>query len=461
MDDFCTAYNNRGDLGFWKIAIFGWIVCLFSWTAQADIVTLKDGTTLRCQVVESDPSSPTNAQYLAVRIGQSVIWINRSAIDRVEEAPAQEPISPEIEELVERLMKEGVMVPTIDAETEDVSPLERSREKEIAVSAKEIRGWAYLYENEKAKEDGVRTMVNAGDAVPAGYYLAASPNTRMTLEMPDIGLIGVEAGTQIRIDEASQNRSRRSYSVSFRIDSGRCWLNIQSKERVILTVNSIHGVVPKNAIFYVETREKTGAIDVTYIRGEGDLQFSRNRRIEAPYPISPGQVLRVDPGINRLPVETEFGTPALQEKINEWGDWRPEPLATELTTAIPPFETFPFFRALPALHPYKLTIDSSLLMPPETRSMGKILAIYREALERYKFDTGRYPSYDHGLEALIQSFEAPGWKGPYIGLDLPRRDAWGNPYVYDLYTVKGRKIPDVRSMGQNGQDDKGLGDDIR
>ncbi|MGC9329454.1 MAG: type II secretion system protein GspG [Candidatus Hinthialibacter sp.] len=100
-------------------------------------------------------------------------------------------------------------------------------------------------------------------------------------------------------------------------------------------------------------------------------------------------------------------------------------------------------------------------MPPETRSLGTILSIYRQALEQYKFDTGRYPSHDHGLEALIQSFDVPGWDGPYVGLDLPRRDAWGNPYVYDLYTIKGRQHPDVRSMGPNGQDDKGLGDDIR
>ncbi|MGC9329455.1 MAG: hypothetical protein ACP5I1_17605, partial [Candidatus Hinthialibacter sp.] len=330
------AYNQGCGSAVWKVVFLAWAACLFSWTAQADIVTLKDGTTLRCQVVDSDSSIPANSQYLAVRIGQSVIWIDRSAIDRVDETPEQEPISPEIEALVDRLMKEGVMVPTAESKPED-DFIEQRREQEITVSVKEIRGWAYLYENEKAKEDGARTMVNPGDAVPVRHYLAASPNTRMTLEIPDIGLIGLEAGAQIRIDEASQNRSRRSYDLGFRIDSGRCWLDVQSKERVILTLNSVHGVVPKNAAFYVNTQEKTGAINVTYLRGEGDLQFSRNRRIESPYLISPGQVLKVDPGINRLPVETEFGTPALLKKIKEWADWRPEPLVAQVEIVIPPF----------------------------------------------------------------------------------------------------------------------------
>jgi general secretion pathway protein G len=70
------------------------------------------------------------------------------------------------------------------------------------------------------------------------------------------------------------------------------------------------------------------------------------------------------------------------------------------------------------------------------------------ALSTFEVDTGRFPSSDEGLGALLT---APGnvganWHGPYV--QHPPKDPWGQPYVYvypgqhnpqgfDLYTTKG------------------------
>lgn len=51
-------------------------------------------------------------------------------------------------------------------------------------------------------------------------------------------------------------------------------------------------------------------------------------------------------------------------------------------------------------------------------------------LEYYRLDTGRYPTEQEGLRALV---ERPAgvdrWNGPYIEGGLPE-DPWGHPYVY-------------------------------
>lgn len=459
MNQFSFSSGSRLSLGVWLLLAVFLFAGFGSFDAAADIVTLKDGTTLRCQMVDPSLTTGGDSRFLPIRIGQSVIWLNRTAVERIESSPVQEPLTPEIDALVKRLLDEGVLVTASEeSETNEESPT--LQDQEIGVRVKEIRGWAYAYENEKAREDGVRTALLVQTPIPIRSILVVSPNTRLTLDIPGIGEMGLEAGSEMRFDTVSRNRSRRSYALSLRIDKGRCWLRIRSQDRVILSLNSVR-CIPQNNLLFIQWTGKVGAIDITYLKGDTDLKFSRNRATEAPYIVNQGQVLHVDPGVNRLPVENASSASDLQERIDSWAEWQPEPLAIELGRIIPPLVTFPSFRALPALHPYRLTIDSSLLMPPETRSLGEILDTYRQALERYRLETGRYPTFDHGLEALWKNFDVPGWKGPYVPLDLPRRDPWNNPFVYDLYTVKGRTYPDVRSNGQNGKDDKGLGDDIR
>lgn len=52
------------------------------------------------------------------------------------------------------------------------------------------------------------------------------------------------------------------------------------------------------------------------------------------------------------------------------------------------------------------------------------------ALDAYRLDTGRYPSSEQGLAALVQRpSDEPKWNGPYLQKAVPP-DPWGQPYVY-------------------------------
>lgn len=87
------------------------------------------------------------------------------------------------------------------------------------------------------------------------------------------------------------------------------------------------------------------------------------------------------------------------------------------------------------------------------------VAALAEALGRYKFHCGVYPSAEEGLEALVlkQSRHA-GWVGPYISSPnyaptlLP--DPWKRPYVYEPTNDP----PTVLSLGPDGV--RGTADDI-
>lgn len=72
-----------------------------------------------------------------------------------------------------------------------------------------------------------------------------------------------------------------------------------------------------------------------------------------------------------------------------------------------------------------------------------------KALDQYRLDTGRYPTAEQGLNALMtKPANEPKWNGPYLRKSLPV-DPWGNPF---LYKIPGQRSEfDIISYGKDGQ----------
>lgn len=71
-----------------------------------------------------------------------------------------------------------------------------------------------------------------------------------------------------------------------------------------------------------------------------------------------------------------------------------------------------------------------------------------KALDQYRLDTGRYPSNEMGLAALLQRPQnEPKWSGPYLRKEVPL-DPWGKPYAYRMPGEKGDF--DLISYGKDG-----------
>jgi len=71
------------------------------------------------------------------------------------------------------------------------------------------------------------------------------------------------------------------------------------------------------------------------------------------------------------------------------------------------------------------------------REMDALMA----ALERFREDTGRFPTEEEGLVALVQDPGIEGWSGAYVNVIHP--DPWRTPYRY----TRTEQGPEVRSAG--------------
>lgn len=60
------------------------------------------------------------------------------------------------------------------------------------------------------------------------------------------------------------------------------------------------------------------------------------------------------------------------------------------------------------------------------------------AIEVFYLDTGRYPTSDEGLGALVQRpGTGTGWNGPYLRSASLPRDPWGGQFGYAAPTADG------------------------
>jgi general secretion pathway protein G len=71
-----------------------------------------------------------------------------------------------------------------------------------------------------------------------------------------------------------------------------------------------------------------------------------------------------------------------------------------------------------------------------------------KALDQYRFDVGRYPTNEQGLNALVvQPAGVPRWQGPYLKKGVPM-DPWGKPYGYKIPGEHGEY--DLYTYGRDG-----------
>jgi general secretion pathway protein G len=78
------------------------------------------------------------------------------------------------------------------------------------------------------------------------------------------------------------------------------------------------------------------------------------------------------------------------------------------------------------------------------------MANLKGAVQLFYIDTGRYPTTDEGLSALITApSDVAGWKGPYLDGDADLADPWGRAFTY---AAPGTSGPfSLSTLGRDGQ----------
>ena len=106
-----------------------------------------------------------------------------------------------------------------------------------------------------------------------------------------------------------------------------------------------------------------------------------------------------------------------------------------------------------------------------TKAKSTISAL-ETAIAMYNGDLGEYPKSDNAnlVQALSEDPGSTAWQGPYMEFKQDElsngelMDPWGKPYVYT--SINGGSPEhrqhsfDLYSLGPNGKDDGGTGDDI-
>ncbi len=83
-----------------------------------------------------------------------------------------------------------------------------------------------------------------------------------------------------------------------------------------------------------------------------------------------------------------------------------------------------------------------------------IMANISSALDMYEIDSGRYPTTEQNLTALVSEPSAAPvptrWKGPYLKKKKIPVDPWGRNYVYVSPGVHNTDSYDLSSLGPDG-----------
>ncbi|MDD4102402.1 MAG: type II secretion system protein GspG [Kiritimatiellae bacterium] len=94
--------------------------------------------------------------------------------------------------------------------------------------------------------------------------------------------------------------------------------------------------------------------------------------------------------------------------------------------------------------------------PPHIVAMRHV-DVLAEALGRFCFHVGSYPTSEQGLLALARRpVGVPAWNGPYI--NQLRDDPWGTPFFYEPPREAAGALPTLLSCGPDGL--RGTADDI-
>lgn len=73
------------------------------------------------------------------------------------------------------------------------------------------------------------------------------------------------------------------------------------------------------------------------------------------------------------------------------------------------------------------------------------------SLDLFKLETGRYPTSQEGLQALVQAPSGlPGWNGPYLKKKTVPKDPFGNEYHYVSPGQHG--LYDLSSLGADNKE---------
>lgn len=436
------------------LAVIVLTVWTFSAPSGADVVTLRDGTILDCKILEQRTIEGTRFDEIEVS-GSRLLLRSEWVTKRSKEETTPVPTSGR--DVLAELLRQGKILPSIRSQ---LGLKQNAPQTNVATDLQvgEIRGWGYGVVIVQGR--AVRgAALSVSDVIPDGGGVDVMANSRVRLDLPKVASLCLSPGAQVVVEESRFDQEVFNYRLSLQVD--RQFLVLKTHK---LPAPRKLKLITEGVYFY----SREGSVGIVR-DDEGRLRLYP---LDKPITLStsltaPGRHERIEPG--QVYIATGTGTGSVEKTdaaglvafMAEWDAWQPEDLALQWKIPLPALPIGDAWPTEPLVLPSEIEIITDLAVPFPQETMGESMQAWREGLDAFRKDVGRYPTEEEGLAALRGNPGVEGWNGPYADDTLSNQDIWGNEFVYARIKNGETVYPDVRSKGADGRDDRGLDDDLR
>jgi len=316
--------------------------------------------------------------------------------------------------------------------------------------------------NEIGKDKMLRLA--KGHRIYSGEEVQTRANCRIRLRMADRFLLGLEEGTQMQIREIEVDPERNRFSVEFELIRGAAWVDappeLSARGPIKVDGDGLRFELAEG-LFQFEQLEN-GDLMLSHFRGPAAQveHVSKGQSVDLP---SDSRLL-FSAGMLKGTEELEPMRSPIDEpdKWLEFTDWQPLEFDLPVQFTLvgrPKMQPRP---VVPILGMASAKFVFQDLQPIVVTGLAPLLQAYRRGIKLFKDDVGRLPTVEEGLKALREAPEGvETWNGPYLSEDVPEADPWGHSLQYSHIETPTSKLVNLYSIGENGVDEDGLGDDLR
>jgi len=430
--------------------------------SDADTIYFSDGSFLRCKVHDEPIVFPRkkHPRFVEIEIPFGVIGFYMG--EHIVKVEKDDLYSPD-----ERSLSLVRIMDLLGTSPADMMSLRTNDEaqgvRNLRLEVERVAGWAFQRQGDR------RLALTNGQEVPSDSLISVTRNGRLKVRFRDTGTVdaiqvvaGLLSETTAEIQQTSYDEQSKTNILGVNLTAGKLWIDardgLSEGRRTELFVSPIR-VRCETSTYYVQLLPDQ-TVKVALLKG-ADLSV-RWKDVPTEHAIEQGRYAIFGEDSRMRLEEGKVAADEFREWTN-WDSWEALKVEVPLSVIIPPMVSFPSegpeivsvraeetWRALRASQPLK------------TENFARKLQRTREAIAAYKNDLGEIPTMELGLQALLTRPDDPRWKGPYLPEDEALEAFWGRPLIYQIWTdLDGTPIADVRSMGMNGKDELGLGDDLR
>lgn len=440
-------------------------------TVTADTVVLRDGRVItNCRILTEDdigrtgvhgewPKYIVDPEWIVIETEHG-FWGFRKA-DRIDEVAA----GPSVERATEPIRPVPV---TAGVEPGVEAPVERVdangiREIEAPMTVQQVRGRAYNVTL------GNRYLVTVGDEIRQGQEVRVTWNSRLRGTIADRITFSAMEGTRFVVNRFWRHvRIGTEHHIDFQLIEGKVWLEVSSRlsniDRVRFTINGNQLLTTKPMLMNVRMTELGQLQAAVFESRDVNIRFILPN-LDVPVPLTVGK--RVEISRERAELGSELDDvpldPEERKEWDRWVAWQPREVHADPVLARPDVTGMPPLSYVPSLPEDDPGRNPRAVQPVRYRATFFALRQYRTGLRSYFRDVGDYPADNEAwVAALKVNPGVASWNGPYVDADLPEQDIWDNPFVYEKWSdAANTPRADVRSIGANGIDEFGFGDDLR